>query len=254
MILAAAALSGCAALDGATLGVATAVQSQPDPASAVITVLKAGAEQPALSDKVGAPPPGWIAVDVPGPFEAYVKNKDLTKQLDVVPGSNLFGSPKDGSPVLTVYQKGDVTEITGLHGSWTQIRLDKTLVGYIQTDVAAAVPATLAPVPATTGASAAPSAAAPAQPAATDSGPVAFSKLFEGTLTGTRTLLMPKKPFQWQLSDSDGKRIAYVDLSKLLIPDQIDNYAGHSVVVLGSLEGVKDTTDLVIHAEGLRLK
>jgi hypothetical protein len=65
---------------------------------------------------------------------------------------------------------------------------------------------------------------------------------------------MPKKPYEWQLVDADGKRVAYLDLSKLLLTDQIDNYTGHSVVVLGFLESIKKSDDLVIHAEGLRLK
>ena len=82
-ILAAAALSAGMSLRAATLSIATAVQSQPDPASAVIVVLPAGAEQPVPSEKVGVPPSGWIAVEVAGPFEGYVKNKDLTKQLDM---------------------------------------------------------------------------------------------------------------------------------------------------------------------------
>jgi hypothetical protein len=65
---------------------------------------------------------------------------------------------------------------------------------------------------------------------------------------------MPKRPYDWQLVDPSGKRIAYVDLSKLLLTDQIENYSGHGVVVLGSLMPVKDTDDLVIFVEGLRLK
>jgi hypothetical protein len=65
---------------------------------------------------------------------------------------------------------------------------------------------------------------------------------------------MPKRPYDWELVDASGKRIAYVDLSKLLLTDQIENYSGHGVVVLGSLKPVKDTDDLVILVEGLRLK
>lgn len=256
LILATAALSGAVALNAATLTVATAVQSKPDTSSAVIAILPAGADQPALSDKVGAPPPGWIAVDIAGPFEGYVKNKDLTKQLDIVPGSNIYLSPKDETQVFAVYEKGDKADITGLHGRWTQIRFQKTLVGYIQADAAASVasaPVSASPAPIPAPAPSAPPASASSAPAA-PTGDVALSKLFEGTLTGTRTLLSPRRPFDWQLADADGKRIAYVDLSKLLLTDQIDNYSGHAVVVLGSLDSVKDSSDLVIRAEGLRLK
>jgi hypothetical protein len=252
-LLAAAAIAFTAALRGATLSVATAVQSQPDPASAVIVVLPAGSEQPTPTDKVGLPPSGWIAVEVAGPFEGYVRNKDLTKSLDVLPGSTVYTSPKETAAALTVFAKGDKAEITGLHGGWTQIHLNKTLVGYIQQSPAAPSAAPAAPTaPAPAAASSAP---APAPSAGSDQGGSAgLSRLFEGTLATTKTLLLPKRPYNWQLVDGSGKRIAYVDLSKLLLTDQIENYAGHGVVVLGSLNPVQGSDDLVILVEGLRLK
>ena len=258
-LFAVASLACAAALNAATLSVATAVQSQPDPGSPVIIILPAGSEQPTPTDKVGLPPSGWIAVEVAGPFEGYVKNKDLSKQLDVVPGATVYVAPKDGSGALTVFAKGDKAEITGLHGSWTQVRLDKTLVGYIQTAASAAEAAAAVPAPAAAPVSA-PSAPAPARAApsgsaaSSDDGSASLSRLFEGTLATTKSLLMPKRPFDWQLVDASGKRIAYVDLSKLLLTDQIENYSGHGVVVLGSLKPVKDSDDLVILVEGLRLK
>ena len=259
--LAALSLAGTATLSAATLSVPTAVQSQPDPASAVIEVLKAGSEQPTPSATAAPAPDGWLAVDLPGPFEAYVKNKDLTKQLDVLPGSSIRLSPKDGAPVLTVFQKGDKAEITGLHGSWTQIRLEKNLVGYIQSGPIAAAPLVpAAPVPSSSGAPmpvpAAPpaaNAAAPA-PAVPPGDDIPMSRLFEGTLTSTKSLLSLHRPYDWQLDDANGKRVAYLDLSKLLLTDQIENYAGRNVVVLGALLPIKDSRDLVIAAQGLRLK
>jgi hypothetical protein len=249
-LLAAAGFACTSALHAATLSVATAVQSQPDPASAVIVVLPAGSEQPTPTDKVGLPPSGWIAVEVAGPFEGYVRNRDLAKSLDVVPGSMVYLSPKETSGVLTIFAKGDKTEITGLHGGWTQIHLNKSLVGYIQTSPdapSAPMPPVAAPAPAMP---------APATPSAgSDQGSsAALSRLFEGTLATTKSLLMPKRPYNWQLVDASDKRIAYVDFSKLLLTDRIENFAGHGVVVLGSLSPVQGTDDLVILVEGLRLK
>jgi hypothetical protein len=250
LTLAAAGLAWCAALRAATLGVATAVQSQPDPASAVITVLKAGSEQPAPTDKVGPPPAGWIAVEVTGPFEGYVHNRDLNKSLDVEPGASVYLAPKDGAGQLAVFEKGDKAEITGLHGGWTQIRLDKTLVGYIQ--VGASAPSVASqPAAAPAPAPSAPPAPAAVQPAGENA---PLSKLFEGTLATTKNRLLPKRPYDWQLVDASGNRIAYVDLTKLLLTDQIENYGGHAVVVLGSLGTVAGATDLVIQVEALRLK
>lgn len=251
LVLSAAVLAGAAALNAATLSVATAVQSQPDASSAVIIVLPAGSEQPTPTDKAGMPPSGWIAVEVAGPFEGYVKNKDLSKQLDVIPGASILVAPKEGAGVLAVFAKGDKAEITGLHGSWTQVHLDKTLVGYVQVSPSAPAPTAVAPVT-PSAVPAPPAAAAPAAPAG--DGNAGLSRLYEGTLASTKSILMPKRPYDWQIVDASGKRIAYVDLTKLLLTDQIENYAGHGVVVLGSLEAVKDTDDLVVQVVGLRLK
>jgi hypothetical protein len=253
--LAAAALALCASLRAETLSATTAVQSQPDPASPVITVLSAGAEAPAHSDKAGVVPDGWSAVEVPGPFEAYVHNKDLTKQLDVTPGAPIYLAPKDGSGLLTTFEQGDKAEITGLHGAWTQIRLQKTLIGFIRTSPeapsAAPVPVAAAPVPVAPAAP--PPAVAPAAAPAPAEAP-ALSRLFEGTLSGTHSLLSPHQPYPLQLVDASGSRIAYVDASKLLQTDQIENFRGHTVVVLGSFQAVAGTQDIVIEAEALRLK
>jgi hypothetical protein len=254
--LAAAGVALCASLRAATLSATTAVQSQPDPASPVITVLSAGSEEPVRSDKAGVVPDGWSAVEVPGPFEGYVRNKDLTKQLDVAPGAPVYLGPKEDSGVLTTFAAGDKAEITGLHGAWTQVHLEKTLVGFIRTGPPSASPAAApvaAPVPVV---AAAPAPAAPAAAAAPASsmGAPALSRLFEGTLTGTRSLLAPHQPYPLQLVDASGTRIAYIDVSKLLMTDQIDDFRGHAVVVLGSFQSVKGTDDIVIEAEALRLK
>jgi hypothetical protein len=259
LILSAAGLAWCAALGAAPLGVSTAVQSQPDPASPVIAVLSAGTEQPPVSDKAGPAPAGWIAVDVRGPFVGYVKNKDLTKQLDVVPGAQVYLGPKDSSGVLEVFAKGDTAVITGLHGSWTQIRLEKTLVGYISSAPAAG-PADAAASSAPGPGSAAPTSPAPVAAVASTAAPAppegnaALAQIFEGTLASSRSLLSPNRPYKWQLVDASGKRIAYVDMKDILLTDRIENYIGHQVVVLGSLRPVKETRDIVIDVEAFHLK
>jgi hypothetical protein len=252
LILAGAGLLGCASLRASTLGATTAVQSQPDSSSPVITVLSAGSEAPAPSSRAGVVPDGWSAVELPGPFEGYVRNKDLTKQLDVSPGATVYLAPKEDGGILTTFEKGDKADITGLHGAWTQVRLEKTLVGFVRTGPAA-VPA---PAPVAPPAPAAPAAAAPVAPEApaAPTGTPVLSRLFEGTLTGTRSLLGPHQPYSLQLVDSGGTRIAYVDVSKLLLTDQIDDYRGHTVVLLGSFQAVKDSQDIVILVEALRLK
>src|SRR5580658_7846511 len=80
----------------APLAQTTAVQTRPDPAAPVITFLKAGSEPVPAGDAAGIVPPGWLAVSLPGPFDGYVQNKDLTKDLNVKPGSSVRLSPDLG--------------------------------------------------------------------------------------------------------------------------------------------------------------
>ena len=87
------ALAATTALCAAPLTETTAVHAKPDAGSTVITYFKAGTEPASAGDTANATA-GWMAVELPGPFEAYVLNKDLTKSLDVVPGTPLTLAPK----------------------------------------------------------------------------------------------------------------------------------------------------------------
>src|SRR3954470_20249032 len=115
----------------APLTVTTAVHTKPDANSPAISYLKAGTEPVAALSAFASAPAGWMAVELAGPFEGYVENKDLTKSLDVKPGANIRVAPKLDAGVLAVAEKDDKTTITGLRGKWTQITLEKKLVGFI---------------------------------------------------------------------------------------------------------------------------
>ena len=74
----------------------------------------AGLSHQAASNALATTPAGWMAVELPGPFEGYVTTNDITKGLDVRPGSEIHLEPKADSPVLTTMEKGDKADITGL--------------------------------------------------------------------------------------------------------------------------------------------
>ena len=248
---------------GGTPGLATpltataAVQTQPDPGAPVVTYLKAGTEPPAPAGDAAAAvaPPGWIAVGLPGPFEAYVLNKDFTKGLEVKPGSSVYLAPRPDAGVLTVTAPGDKSEITGLFGKWTQIHLQKNLVGYVQLSPAAAPapvaadPAAVpAPVPAPPAAPVAGTAAAPGG----DSAPLA--RTFEGRFVSTHHAFAARQDFDWQLVDESGTRLALLDVSKLLFTEQVDKYTDRSVVVYGAVRPDANGEDIVVSVESLQLK
>ena len=101
-ILVAVALSAIARVAAAPLAATTAVHTKPDATSPAISFLKAGAEPVPAPNAPPSLPAGWIAIELPGPFEAYVENKDLTKGLDVKPGVSIRVAPKSDAGVLAV--------------------------------------------------------------------------------------------------------------------------------------------------------
>lgn len=244
----------------------TAVHTQPDAASPAITYLKAGTDPAPVADAVATTPAGWLAIELPGPFEGYVENKDLTKSLEVRPGAPIRLAPKPEAGILVAAEKGDKTTITGLRGRWTQVSLEKKLTGYIHVGGSKGYVPPIASAPA-----GAPPAMAPAPTAATaygtaeagrpapmvdlgDGGGAALPRQFAGRFVSTRRPLTPRRPYDYALNDDAGKRYAYVDVSKLLMTDQIEKYLNHSVVVFGTAKTTVSGKEFVIEVESLQLR
>jgi hypothetical protein len=256
----------CSALvvRAAPLPATTAVHTKPDASAPTITVLKAGTEAPAPASNEAAPA-GWQAIELPGPFEGWVENKDLTKNLDVKPGALIRFTPKADAGVLAVADKADKTSIAGLRGKWTQITLEKKLIGYIKLDAPAAAAPVAPPAPSTP-APVAPSPVAPgvygvsapgqAAPMVNlgDGGSSSLPRQFAGRFVSTRRPFTPRRPYDYALNDDAGKRYAYLDISKLLLTEQIEKYVDHHVYVFGTAKASADGKDIVIAVETLQLK
>lgn len=262
-------------LSAAPLTATAAVHTRPEEGSPVVTFLKAGSEPVPTSDSLAVSPAGWMAVDLPGPHEGYVQNKDILKSLDVRAGASVRLAPKPDAPELTLVVKGDKTAITGLHGKWTQISLQRNLTGFIKlsgNDVLAPAPSAVAvapaPSPAATPSAAAPLAPAPvtasaygvaaagqAAPAVSlgDSG-ASLPRFFQGKFVSTKRAFAPRRPYDWALNDNANVRFAYLDITKLLLTEQIESYVDHQVVVFGTAKPAPGGKDIVIEIESLQLK
>jgi hypothetical protein len=135
-----------AALCGLTASLAAATTlTQPTPVhtaasadAAVIKVVPAGSSL-SLATQVTAPA-GWRAVLLPPPHEVFVENRAISKDLTVSRGASLKLQPEGNAITLATAEEDDAIEITGLRGRWTQLRLNRPVVGYV-----AAAPATAAP-------------------------------------------------------------------------------------------------------------
>jgi hypothetical protein len=276
------ALFAAASLQAAPLTSPTPVHAKPEASSPSIAVLKPGTEpKPAVG--VALPlPSGWSAVELDGPHEAFIQNKDLQKNLDVRPGASFYTAAKVGAPVLATMQQGDQVEIIGYQGRWTQVKVHKKVVGYIQgqsgalasANTAASSQRTAANAPAQSNVNApaqnkpAPFSPAPAAPAAVtnapgrpvqsvnlgDGGSASLPRLFQGTFVSTRSLLRPRRPYDYQLNDSAGQRYAYLDTTRLLQIEQIEKYVDRVVAVYGTAKPIPGSKDIVIEVESLQLK
>jgi hypothetical protein len=226
----------------------TAIHSQPDTSSPAISYLKAG------TDPIAAPgisaPAGWMAVEMPGPHEAYVNNDDFSKSLEIRAGAAIRLKPNAGAPLLATMQEGDKTEITGLRNGWTQIKLSKTVIGYIRIGGTAPVPVA---------AQAAAASVPPPPPPTTLAPPVstgpatALPRTLQGMLVETkRILFVGRRPgYDYQLNDTDGKRIAFLDVSKVAATKNIEPYVDHPVTVSGIITETSDSKNLVIAVQTL---
>lgn len=273
------AMVAASSLVAAPLTSSTAVHPRPDAASPAIAVLNAGTEPtPAVGTALPLPA-GWSAIELSGSHDAYIQNKDLQKDLDVRAGSSFRTAPKADAPVLSTKEPGDQVEITGYHGKWTQVKVTKKITGYIQGwSQGATSPVANTAKPSTAPAAATPPAAKttvppfsppPGAPAAVasggagrpsqmvnlgDGGSASLPRLFQGKFVSTKSLLRPRRPYDFQLNDTAGERYAYLDISRLLQTEQIDKYVDHTVTVYGTAKPVTGSKDIVIEVESLQLR
>lgn len=240
-----------------TLAADTAVFIQTDPKAPVIARLKAGSTVTTAGDA----PAGWRRVNVSGPFEAYVLNRDVTKGLEVREGASIYSAPRKDAPVMTTAAAGDKTEVTGLHGiDWVQIKLEKTIQGFIAVGETANTPAPTPRMQPVTAAPVLPAApvgtlAAPGRPVAMTGDTADLPRLFAGKLVlARRAIVNPNPPYDYQLVDASGRRFAYVDTKRLLLTDKIETYLERFISITGTVRNTVDGKDLVISAESMTLK
>ncbi|MBI5425938.1 MAG: SH3 domain-containing protein [Opitutae bacterium] len=235
-----------------TVATDTAVFQQADAKSPVLTRLTAGA----TITVVGEAPAGWRRVEVDGTFNGYSRGREITKALSVREGANIYSEPKVTSAVITVSQKGDKSEVVGLAtGDWLQVRVEKKLQGFIAVGAMAnrpsATPLTAAPAPSAPAAS----STEPGRPVAITGNSADTPRLFTGTFVAARATLFGSTPvYDYQLTDSNGRRFAYVDTKRLVLTEKIESYLDLQVVITGTVRNTVDGKDLVVAAESIQRK
>jgi hypothetical protein len=81
-----------------------------------------------------------------------------------------------------------------------------------------------------------------------------LARTFFGTLASTRSAFRPRRPHDFQLNDSAGQRIAFIDVSRLMQTEKIEAFIGRPVTLFGTALVVGPSNDVVIQAETLKLQ
>jgi hypothetical protein len=230
----------------------TAVFLSPDTKSFVLSRLKAGN----TIIYTGDAPAGWRRVELSGTFEAYVRNSDLTKGLDVKVGANILTEAKKDATVLTVAQEGDKAEIVGLakNSDFCQIKLEKKLQGFIavgaNVNASSDLRLTPAVAPAPVAPTNAPGRAVPIVGSSSD-----VPRLFAGRLVlARRAIINPNPPYDYQVIDADGRRFAYVDMRRMPATAKIETFLDREISITGTVRNTVDGKDIVIAAESMQVK
>jgi hypothetical protein len=162
--------------------------------------------------------------------------------------------------VLAVAAQGDKTEVTGLVKSssdWCEVRLEKKLQGFIAVGEAANISADTRPMAPVTAAPTAPTnpSTALGRPAPMSGNTAETPRSFTGTVVlARRPIINPNPPYDYQLTDSTGRRFAYVDTKRLTLTDKIENFLDRQITLTGTVRNTVDGKDLVIAAESMTLK
>lgn len=225
-------------------------------------------------------PSGWQAVELAGPHTVYVAEKDTLKNFEVRPGAAYLSAPRADAPVVGLAGDKDPANFADVAGRYNKFSLNKPIVAYVRAQptpvspvvsapppapIAAAAPAPVTPTSPAPGVPSAPSyeatlrndipATSPVSPGrGIEPGEPRLARTFFGTLAPTRSAFRPRRPHDFQLNDSAGQRVAYIDVSRLMQTEQIDAFIGRPVTIFGTAQVVGPSNDVVIQAETLKLQ
>ncbi len=220
---------------------------------------------------------GWQAISHLDDFRGFVRRTDLTKDLLVSPGAPVYFTANSGNDnILTHAAANDTFEVEALAENWVEVSFRKPVTGFVRPNApSTANPAPAAPAPAIADSNSQiapldepempvfediePALQTTASRAQTVSDRNAIPRdgtmrLYEGRLRESRSFLFNKPPYPFQIVDSSGNRIAYVDLEKLLITTPLDRFIDRLFLVYGQAEPIEGRRDFVIRVEHLRLK
>ena len=197
---------------------------------------------------------GWYWLGYQGNFKGFVELKEVAKDLSVRPGALVYLRASSTSPVLTVITTEDAAELIYAE-DWAEISFSKSLPLYFKhpsktlpvlsfgDETTRTQPDGSAPI------------AIPGIVPSVYANPSAESppRYFEGILENATGWIGKKPKFKFQLVTGRGKRIAYVDITSLLVTKPIIYYLEKKVLIYGGAIGLDNSKEIVVYVRTIRL-
>ncbi len=197
---------------------------------------------------------GWYWLGYQGNFKGFVELKEVAKDLSVRPGALVYLRASSSSPVLTVITTEDAAELIYAE-DWAEISFSKSLPLYFKhpsktlpvlsfgDETTRTQPDGSAPI------------AIPGIVPSVYANPSAESppRYFEGILENATGWIGKKPKFKFQLVTGRGKRIAYVDITSLLVTKPIIYYLEKKVLIYGGAIGLDNSKEIVVYVRTIRL-
>lgn len=253
-------------LQAETLENAVEMQLNPSADAPVIMTLDAGSELTPLTDEtlpteMDPAPEGWWAIRLFGSYQGYVSNDDILKDFTVGTGATVFLEPSFDAGMLVFVGAGDDAEVISVTGEWARIVIRKTIGGYVAIPTPGETPEPVESAPAVTEivTEVESSAIAPA-PAPTPLPPVLTStpsssmppRLFSGRLERTRRIFGRGPKQNFQLIDTHGRVLAYLEVKNLLTTEPVERFLGQKVNVFGVPSKPEGSKIIIVQVESLR--
>jgi hypothetical protein len=257
-------LTFTACLQAEILETASEMRMNPAPDAPVLLTLDAGSELTPLTDEtlppeMDPPPEGWWAIRILGSYQGYVRNEDILKDFTVGTGATVYLEPSSDADLLTFIGAGEEAEVISVTGEWSRVVIRKTLGGYvaIPMPVEAQEPDDSPPTETETVTGVESTVTKP-EPAALP--PVLIStpnaalppRLFSGRLERTRRIFGRGPKQDYQLIDSQGRALAYLEVQNLLTTEPVEQFLGQKVNVFGVPSKPEGSKIIVVMVESLR--
>ncbi|MGC9450846.1 MAG: SH3 domain-containing protein [Oceanipulchritudo sp.] len=215
---------------------------------------------------------GWHFADFKGEITGYVPDAKIGKDLLPVDNALIFSGPGTESTVLGTFRTGDPVEIIDT-GEWWKIRYGGGFPVYFVLETPPPLPPVTGMAEETvvadteeagmfeeTGAVDIPEESPPPAellPEEQRRGPPpgTVGQRYEGVFKRSKPflgLIQPKAPFY--LEGANGRRIAWVDTSGIVIPGSIKDFLDRNVIIHGERTLKESGGDWIIQARNMRLK